>query len=139
MKRVLHNLDQRQRRRLLHRVARILAGEGCVGFCYAYGTFVGDLPFHDLDLGIYLSGDSPASPDGYGLELAARLGRELSLAVDVRVLNQAPVTFLYHVLRGVLVYQGDAELRARVVERTIRSYLDVKTLIRRGIREAFAS
>jgi hypothetical protein len=47
--------------------------------------------------------------------------------------------FLYHVVRGLLIFERDADLRADITERTVRTYLDIKPLIRRGIKDAFAS
>lgn len=57
--------------------------------------------------------------------------------MDVRVLNLAPVLFVYHVIRGVLIFVRNEELRVRVVEETVGRYLDLKPVIHRGIREAF--
>jgi hypothetical protein len=59
--------------------------------------------------------------------------------VDVRILNVAPVSFLYHVLRGQLLFCRDDEILAEVTERTISRYLDIAPLVRRGAQEAFAA
>jgi len=57
--------------------------------------------------------------------------------VDIRVLNFAPVSFLYEVIRGNLIFERNEEIRIRVVEQTIQRYLDLKPMILRGIKEAF--
>ena len=57
--------------------------------------------------------------------------------MDVRILNLAPLSFLYHVIRGKLIFEKDEEIRVRVVEQTIARYLDLKPIIWKGIKEAF--
>jgi hypothetical protein len=59
--------------------------------------------------------------------------------VDVRVVNHAPLAFLFHVLRGRLLVAGDERLLADVIERTARAYHDRAPLVRRAVREAFTS
>jgi hypothetical protein len=57
--------------------------------------------------------------------------------VDVRVLNFAPVPFVYQVIRGMLIFDRNEDLRVHVVEETVRKYLDLKPMIHKGIKEAF--
>jgi predicted nucleotidyltransferase len=57
--------------------------------------------------------------------------------VDSRVLNFAPASFLYHVIRGKLIFEREEEVSANFTERTIQRYLDLKPLVYRGIKEAF--
>jgi hypothetical protein len=59
--------------------------------------------------------------------------------VDVRVLNQAPFGFRYHVFRGRLLFSRDEALRTHVVERTVSRYLDLKPLRQRALKEAMTA
>ena len=70
--------------------------------------------------------------------LAPRLAARLGMPVDVRVLNQAPVTFLFHVLQGRLLLSREPDFLTDLIERTARTYLDVEPVLRRATREAFA-
>src|SRR5712691_5437124 len=58
--------------------------------------------------------------------------------VDVRILNAAPVPFLYHVLKGQILVSREEERLASVMEDTIRRYLDIAPLLRHYTQEAFA-
>lgn len=133
----IYHLNPEERIRLIARIAGILESCGGVAFAYLFGSFLEGGPFRDVDVGLYLS-DTPK--DNFletGAALSQHLSRELGVPADVRNLNVAPVSFLYHVIRGRLIFEKDEELRTRVVEQTIQRYLDLKPLIRRGVKEAF--
>jgi len=95
------------------------------------------LPFHDIDVGVYVPEITPDEATDHGITLSQTLSKALRISVDVRVLNFAPVSFLYHVIRGTLIFERDEEIRTHVVERTIQRYLDLKALIQQGVKEAF--
>lgn len=137
MKKKTFSLDQNQRGELIKGLEECLRDEKEIAFAYLYGSFAEDLPFHDIDLGIYLLGVEQEDSTSYALALGQILSKKVKLPVDVRVLNYAPVLFAYHVLRGILVLDRDEELRVRVTEETIQKYLDLKPMIHRGIKEAF--
>lgn len=120
-------------------IAELLKDREEVIFAYTYGSFPEGAPFHDIDLGVFTSGISEKDAINYMLDLAQRLSEEVRMPLDVRVLNFAPVTFLYHVIQGDLVLDSDEEIRSRFVEQVIRKYLDLKPRIRMAIKEAFAS
>lgn len=71
--------------------------------------------------------------------MAARLGACVQLPVDVRILNLAPTSFLYHVLRGRLIMSRDDERLASLIEETTSRYLDASPLVRRATKDACAA
>jgi hypothetical protein len=73
----------------------------------------------------------------FALELSGRLSSLVKVPVDVRVLNFAPLTFLFHVVRGRLVLDNDEDARCTFMERVTRHYLDMKPLYHRAIKEAY--
>ncbi len=79
------------------------------------------------------------SETAYGLALAQRLSEAIHLPVDIRVLNHAPVSFLFHVLQGHVLFCRDDDLLADVMERTVARYLDIAPLLRQATREAFGA
>ncbi len=139
MKQKTYRLTAEEKQRVLKRLAGSLERREDILFAYAYGSFAEDMPFHDIDVGVYVSHVDQASVLENSVELAGKLEREAQVPIDVRILNFAPVLFLYHVVRGLLIFERDADLRADIAERTVRKYLDIKPLIRRGIKEAFAA
>jgi predicted nucleotidyltransferase len=86
-----------------------------------------------------VAGISKEATISYSLDMARALSNEAEMPVDVTVLNFAPLSFVYHVIRGTAFFVRDEELMSQVVESTVRRYLDIKPLIRRGIKEAFAA
>ena len=54
-------------------------------------------------------------------------------------LNHAPIPFVFHALRGRLLFSRDDERLATIIEDTVRRYLDMEPLMRNATREAFAS
>jgi hypothetical protein len=139
MKHKIYRLTDEEKQSVLKRLAGSLERRDDILFAYAYGSFAEDMPFHDIDVGVYVSHVDQASVLEYAVELAGKLEEEAHVPIDVRILNFAPVLFLFHVLRGLLIFERDADLRADITEQTVRKYLDIKPFIRKGIKEAFAA
>jgi hypothetical protein len=132
-------MNREERDRIQQGLAAELASDRRVAFAYLYGSFVESEPFHDIDVGVYLENVQADRLTAAALDLAQRLSDSARIPVDVRVLNVAPVSFLYHVLRGQLVFCRDDAVLTEVMERTVSRYLDIAPLVRRGTQEAFAA
>jgi len=117
----------------------ILRTHGEVLFAYAFGSFLDPLPIHDIDIGVYTADVDKKTSTAYALDLAEELSGRLKLPVDVRVLNFAPLPFCYHVIRGKLLFEKDEDARSAFIERTVRGYLDIEPLLRKGLKEAFTT
>lgn len=137
MKQKVLILGEDEKRPLIEQLAGALQNRDEVLFAYIYGSFAEGLAFHDIDVGVYLSEITEEESTNYSLILGQMLSKELQVPVDIRVLNFAPVSFLYEVIRGNLIFERNEEIRIRVVEQTIQRYLDLKPMILRGIKEAF--
>jgi len=116
-----------------------LAGEAAVVFAYLYGSFVEGGPFRDVDVGVYVEAAEPGQASAKALDLSGRLSDRAGLPVDVRVLNGAPVPFLFHVFRGQLLVCRDDDRLETLLEDTARRYLDIEPLLRRATKDAFAA
>lgn len=146
-----------EREKLLAVLRASLAAREDVLFAYVYGSFAANLSFHDIDVGVYLASASERKNVWADIELARDLelavrqaliesrktsdrGAEpWSIPVDVRVLNQAPTSFSYHVLRGELLFSRNEEVRVSWVAQTVARYLDLKPLRHRALKEAMTS
>lgn len=118
-------------------LSRELAVRADVAFAFAYGSFVsGHDGFRDIDVAVWLAHGGDRLAD---VTLAADLSRIVQFPVDVRIANAAPVSFLFHVLRGRLLTVRDESLLAEVMERTARRYHDLAPLMRLATRDAFAA
>jgi predicted nucleotidyltransferase len=134
MSRVYH-LATEERGALAARLEAALADRSDVLFALAFGSFVDRDAFRDIDIGIWTA--ASARPD-LDVRLSASLSRELGIPVDVRRLNEAPVPFLFHALRGRILAVRDEVRLADLMERTARDYHDRAPILRRAAAEAFA-
>ena len=130
-----YQLDAEARAHVREQLARELATHADVAFAYLYGSFVESDAFHDVDVGVYFS---PPPTGARASALAQSLGDRAKFPVDVRPLNGAPVSFVYHVLRGQLLLSRDDALLAEIMEQTVHQYLDIAPLLRHSTKEAFA-
>lgn len=136
----LYSIDLKRKMQIEGEISDVLEKDGSIGFAYLFGSFIdARLPFHDIDLGIYFLHDkSNLEMAQAALELAVSLSRRLTFPVDVRVLNNAPVAFVYNVMKGHLICEGDENVRCRVTETTVRSYLDIRSVLYHATKEAFS-
>jgi predicted nucleotidyltransferase len=139
MKEKIYNLGREERRKTRKKLEGILKKQEEIEFAYLYGSFIEHLPFHDVDVGVYVGVIQKRETTSCSLDLAQRLSDKLSLPVDVRILNFAPLSFRYHVFRGELISERNEELRSRLMEQTIQKYLDLKPILDRSMKEALVA
>jgi predicted nucleotidyltransferase len=132
----VHQVDAAGRERLLAALRGALTAHSEVCFAYLFGSAVGLAGFRDVDVAVWLAAGADRFAD---IDLAGELAQKLRLPVDVRRINDAPVSFLFHVLRGVPLLVRDEGLLASLTERVAREYHDRAPLVRRATREAFAA
>ncbi|MBS7637390.1 nucleotidyltransferase domain-containing protein [Candidatus Bathyarchaeota archaeon] len=102
-----------------------------VVFAYVHGGFIEMEVFRDIDVAVWIS--DPRDAFSHEVELSARLEASLKTAIDLHVLNRAPLPFKHHVLtRGRLLFSKDETLRVGLVDETVRQYADVRML--KGLR-----
>jgi uncharacterized protein len=136
MKRRLYSNDPGERPGIMDALAGELASHHEIVFAYLYGSFAECAPFHDLDVGVYLR--DTRSSIVLSSTLACRLSARLKIPVDVTILNGAPITFLYHVMKGQLILVRDDDLLSTIMEDTVRRYLDIAPLLLKSTKEAFS-
>jgi predicted nucleotidyltransferase len=125
---------------IMSAIAEILMQADRIDFSYIFGSFIDvDIPFHDIDLGVFFVGNNRLQMSEDANNLATILSRKTGYPVDVRVLNNAPVSFVYNVLKGKLIYEKNEDIRCQVMENTVRSYLDMKPILYLATKEAFSS
>jgi predicted nucleotidyltransferase len=114
-----------------------LAGEKEIVFAYLHGSFVHEDEFHDIDVAVCLTQETARKIDivDNEVKLSLRLEKVLSLPVDVKVLNEAPLSFRYHVSRGLLLLSRDDSVREEFLRRTWGEYFDFFPLSRVYLEE----
>jgi uncharacterized protein len=139
MQRKIHKAGTAQKKQIKEGISAILKAKQGIDFAYLFGSFTEkNLPFHDIDLGVFFNEKEPFDMYETANELAFVLQQQVALPVDVRVLNNAPVSFMYHVMKGELTLDNDEEIRCRLMEQTVRQYLDMRPILYRAMKEAFS-
>jgi predicted nucleotidyltransferase len=128
-----------ERARMIGVLSAALSEDPRVDFAYLHGSFLGPLPFHDIDVAVMFTREAESDLAGAALSLGDQLERVIGHTVDVRALNRAPLTFQFKAARGRLLACRDEVRVATFVERLLPRYFDLAPRLDRATREAFAS
>jgi hypothetical protein len=124
-----NRIDSKKTLRLL---TEFLQDRKEIVFAYLHGSFVGGHDFRDIDIAVFLENGSVPSGDHveYEISLSLQLEKRLRLPVDVKILNNAPLSFRYHASRGILLLTRDESIRENFLTRTWSEYFDFLPLSR---------
>jgi hypothetical protein len=121
------NLSHKEKEALTKKIYDFLKSKPYIIFAYIFGSFVSGGTFNDIDIGIYISEEQDSSP--LSLELEAELQALLRQQVDIRIINYAPVSFVYNILKSkILILDADSDLRADFEGLTYKKYFDFRHL-----------
>ncbi len=126
MKEKVHaRLQDADRFAVINSLRMMLENRPEISFAYLHGSFLKDGGFRDIDVALYLK-EAPSSPLEYELALEAGFMQAVAgYPVDVRVLNNAPLSFRYHVIKeGRLLIVRNDDARADFQEATLSRYFD---------------
>ena len=126
-----------EREKSLSLIKEVLDRDGRTIFAYAYGSFVKEESFRDIDIGIYIK-----NPEENIFVVTSDLRTELSRhsrkegvhftadQFDVKVINDAPFTFLNRVFKeGILLVDLDPDLRTDLIEHVSVKYRECAGLL----------
>jgi predicted nucleotidyltransferase len=120
-----YKLSAEEKARLLDFLRKRLEGIDDIIFAYMDGGFLERSFFRDVDVAVWMSDVEKAFY--YTVDFSAKLEVEAGFPVDLHVLNEAPLPFKNHVFTtGMLLFSKDEELRHRIVDQTIKEYIDLK-------------
>jgi predicted nucleotidyltransferase len=108
-----------ERERLRSLLRQRLSARPEIEFAYLHGSFAEGLPYHDIDVAVYLREDETFSRDeifDYEMDLSVELTLALHTDVDIHVLNKAPLGFQHSVLQGELLFARDEERLCDYIE-----------------------
>lgn len=100
---------------------------------YCFGSFLGDA-FTDIDLGLLLD-SLPEKSVVYETDLENELEKLVPYPFDIRVINQAPLSFCQSVVRGKVIVDRDPNRRADFEARVIKEYFDFAPFRQRYLAE----
>ncbi len=127
----VYSIGEHEKGRIKRLIKEFLMGREEVLFAYLHGSFLSG-PFRDIDIAVYTDGECDVF---YELELEEELEERLGFPVDVRVLNNAPISFRFKVLKGELLFSRDEEKRCGFESRTMGEYHDFKYYLNAYRRE----
>ena len=87
-------VNREAREELFVRLQHLLAGHRDVTFAFVFGSSFEQDEFRDIDIGIWTG---PSASPRLDVELAASPSAALGVPVDVRRVNDAPISFVFHV------------------------------------------
>ncbi|SFF95624.1 hypothetical protein SAMN05660649_00192 [Desulfotomaculum arcticum] len=106
-------------------------------FVYLHGSFVTERSFGDIDIAVNLNTECPGAT-AYELQLEIALEKIIKYPTDVRILNNAPLSFQYNVIKsGEIIVSRNENKRIEFHVRTIIRYCDFAPLRRNYLKEAF--
>ena len=120
-----------------YRLQKALEARAEIVFAYLHGSFAEGLPFHDVDVAVYLDPAFAMVTDifDYEMSLSIELTRLLRFPVDVHVLNGAPLGFQHSVLQGEVLLVRDEDKLTDFIERVALEYMDFAYLGHRYLLE----
>ena len=138
MKYTMHkkNILAEDKKHLIEKAAAVLHLKEYIVFAYIFGSFTAETSFNDIDVGIFIHGDKHKSLLTLELELELELENMLRFPVDMRIINNAPVSFIYNVLKsGAVIVDKNISLRADFEGLICKKYFDYKHLRDEYLRE----
>lgn len=125
MKEVKGNMEE-----ITRKIEKVLDGFQEIEFAYLFGSFLEREVCRDIDLAVYVSKDySPYEK----MKFSLKIGRELEKAIkprcefDVKILNYAPLSFQYEIIKtGKVLFSRDEVKRIRYEAHILSRYLDYK-------------
>ena len=122
---------------MINLLTNALAKDDRVVFAYAYGSFIKEQSFRDIDVGIYVK-NPEENPFVISSDIKTQLSRifkkeNIELPADqfdIQIINHAPFTFLKRVFKeGILLVDRDPELRTDLVEYVSLKYRECAGLL----------
>lgn len=135
----LFHLDKNKKIEIKNILKEILEQKTEIIFTYIHGSFLLSLPFHDIDLAIFID-DSYINKKNsldYELQLAIELELKIKYPIDVKIINFAPLSFQYQITKGNLLFSKDQKMLYNFIEKTWIKYLDFMPYLNLSFRYLF--
>lgn len=135
-----HQISKKQKQKIAEKITAVLSQRPEIVFAFLHGSFIHEARFRDIDLGIFVRGIDHSEYWDYECKLSQKIENTLrsSFVIEVKVINEAPLSFCFHVIMGKLLFTQDEDFLVDFMIRTARGYLDMSPLRQRYITEAMA-
>jgi hypothetical protein len=130
-----YSITKKKKNEIINIISSYLQQYREIFAAYIFGSFISDKSFADIDLGILIQ----RQPDNlleYEIGLEIKLDRLVKFEIDVRVLNNAPLSFVQNVLRhGQLIIDINPNRRADFENSVLKKYFDFSRFRRRYLED----
>lgn len=134
-KTIKHTITKQDKEKITKTISSYLQKHKEIVATYLFGSYVSGQPFGDIDLGILVRNE-PENLLEYEFELEIKLEELVKFAVDVRILNKAPVSFVQNVIRhGRIIIDSKPNIRSDFESYILRKYFDFAPFRRRYLAE----
>jgi predicted nucleotidyltransferase len=131
---------------IIEKIRRLLGNRTELAFAYVHGSAIDRERPRDIDLAVYLNeealaryGDGRSVSLDFSIPLELQLEAEIGMAVDVQVLNGAPLSFRARVIsQGRVLIDRDPAARAEFECRSRYEYFDFRPRRQEYLAEAMA-
>ena len=131
---MIYSITDTEREKIKKEISRLIERREEIIFSYIHGSFLeGD--FRDVDVAVYLKDEEKALQ--YEIKLERRIEDIIGFPADVRVLNHAPLSFRFNVVKnGFLLFSKNEKIRCDFESLSIVEYHDFNYLMNSYRREA---
>jgi len=129
-------LSEIEKKVVIGEISNILKTKEYILFAYIFGSFTSEDIFKDIDVGVFISGAEGKSLLTLELMLEGEVGDAIHTPVDIRIINQAPPSFVYNMLKdGIVIVDADKPLRSDFEGLVCKKYFDFQHLRNEYLRE----
>ncbi len=132
----IYQLEKSKRGQIVQEITDLLSAEEKIVFAYLHGSFQEGLPFRDIDLAVFITDNLPKEQLDYELKLEEKIEHSIKLPIDLKVINNAPPTFCYMVIKkGQELLVRDDSKRVEFEVATLNHYFDILPFRQRYLKE----
>ncbi len=130
----IHKLTKSEKEKVKEIITDILEKREEILFSYIHGSFI-ENDFRDIDIAVYLKNKKRFLK--YELNLEREIEDVVGYPVDVRVLNQSPLSFRFNVIKnGIMLFSNDENIRCDFESLGIVEYHDFDYQMKNYRKEA---
>lgn len=128
-------VSKSHKKKITDDIDKIIKGYEKIISVYIFGSFMTGSSFSDIDIGI-LSDEPVPNPLNLELALESEIEKKVKYPVDIRILNEAPISFSQNVIRqGKILIDRNPNTRADFENMVLKKYFDISPFRRRYLKE----
>lgn len=129
-------VSEKEKNLIIKKLSAEIKKDKNIKFAYIFGSFVTEKEFADIDLGVYVDENNVQDYLSFELKLEEKLKFITKQTIDVRVINCAPISFAYQVIKeGILILDKDVSQREDFQGLVFKKYFDFIHLRQEYLKE----